>query len=310
MKYLPLIPAICLLASCEKTETKVALDISDSDKPSIYTTFYPTQYFAQRIADDYADVICPVPPGADPIFWKPTSKIISDYQQADLILLNGASFAKWVETVNLPESRIVNTSASFSSKFITYENAVKHQHGDNGTHSHEGLDGHTWIDPVNAIMQADAIKSALIKKWPEEKERFVTNFASLKNDLESLDGELKAASNSSPVLSSHPAYNYSARRYGWNIYSLDFDLEEMPADEVFAALKTTLESHPAKTILWEGAPNELIKERFKSELGLDSVVFSPCELAPESGDYLSAMKRNIKALQSAMKHPLTSEIDQ
>ena len=58
--------------------------------PLVYTTFFPTTAFAQRIAGDLAEIVCPLPADADPITWKPAPDQIRAYQDADLIVLNGA----------------------------------------------------------------------------------------------------------------------------------------------------------------------------------------------------------------------------
>ena len=297
-----LLASLALTASsCTGKKEDAPGNGNSSGKPQVLTTFYPTQYFALRMADGVADVVCPVPDDADPIFWKPDAETIARYQRADLIILNGAGFAKWVEQTNLPESRTVDTSASFAERFIQYEDAVQHKHGPEGAHTHEGTDGHTWVDPVNALAQATAIKDALIRSFPDHEEEIGANFDKLKEELASLDAEFKKVSADAktvPLLASHPAYNYIAQRYGWNIRNLDLDPEEMPDDETLEEIGKLLESHAAKTILWEGAPTDEIAARVKEELGLVSVEFSPCELAPEAPeDYLSVMRRNLEVMR-------------
>ncbi|CAN5153787.1 zinc ABC transporter substrate-binding protein [soil metagenome] len=267
--------------------------------PQIYTTFYPTQYFAERIAGDTAEVICPVPPDEDAIFWQPDAEAIAAYQNADLIVLNGAGFAQWVGTVSLPESKVVDTAAPFSDRFIYYEEAVTHSHGAAGEHSHAGLDGHTWVDPINAKIQAAEIEKALAQRFPKNADLYAQNLAALEADLDALDATLKeyqTGRGDVPLLASHPAYNYIAERYGWNLTSLDLDPEEMPDDEQFAEIKSLLDEFPARHIIWEGAPTEAIANRFESELGLSSIVFSPAELY-DGTDYLTVMQENVARLR-------------
>ena len=64
------------------------------DKLVVYTVNYPLQYFAQRVAGEQAEVILPMPADIDPVFWQPAAKDIVGFQQADIILLNGAGYAK------------------------------------------------------------------------------------------------------------------------------------------------------------------------------------------------------------------------
>ena len=270
-------------------------------KPVVCTTFYPTQYFAERIGGDLIDVVCPVPEDEDAIFWMPDATAIQAYQKADLIILNGAGFAKWVQKVSLPETRVLNTAKPFEEKFINFEDGTVHSHGKAGEHAHEGLDGHTWVDPVNARLQATEISKALIKGFPEHKAAFEKGFTALAKDLDALDEKLKAyqaAYKNQPLLASHPAYNYIAKRYDWNIKNLDLDPEAMPSDEEFQGIKEMLKSHPAKHLIWESYPTKAIADRMQKELGLISIEFSPCELLSEDAqssgtDYMSVMRRNL-----------------
>ena len=115
--------------------------------PLVYTTFYPTTYFAARIGGARVRVVCPLPDGEDPIFWLPDAETIRAYQQADLIVVNDAGFEKWVDKVSLPDAKVVRTARPFRAEWLTYEKAVEHSHGKGGEHAHQGTDGHTWLDP-------------------------------------------------------------------------------------------------------------------------------------------------------------------
>ena len=291
--------AMMLGAGCGK---KVAPSVTPTGKPSVYTTFYPTQYFAERIGGDLIDVVCPVPADQDVIFWMPDAKAIVAYQKADLVIINGAEFCKWVQRVSLPASRVVNTARPFEADFITFGHAPVHSHGEGGKHAHEGLDGHTWVDPVNAKVQAAEISKALIKRFPEHKAAFEKGFALLAEDLEALDTKLKgyqAIYKNQPLLASHPAYNYIAKRYGWDLVSLDLFPEEMPSDEAMQGIKEVLKTHSAKYLIWETYPKKEIAARLQKELGLISIEFSPCELLSDAEidagtDYMTVMQRNLK----------------
>jgi zinc transport system substrate-binding protein len=300
-----LVAAGVILGGCDKKK-------SEEDKKSrgvIYTTFYPTKYFAERIGGEAVEVVCPVPDDEGAIFWQPDRKMIEEYQKADLIIINGAEFAKWVLKVSLPETKVVNTAKPFEDEFIVFENAIRHSHGLTGEHAHEGIDGHTWLDPVNAKIQAQEIKKAMASKFGQHKEEFERGFAALAKDLDAFDAKLRSYTKTyknEPILASHPAYNYVARRYGWNVKNLDLDPEEVPSDETFNGIKEMLKSFPAKYLLWEAYPLKEIAERFKSELGIDSVEFSPCELLGKEAigaglDYLTVMKQNLENIEVVFK---------
>lgn len=299
--------AATLMVGCDrKADDSSQADARTSEitKPLVCTTFYATTYFAQRIGGDLIEVSCPCPSDADPIFWLPGDKALNTYQKADLIITNGASFEKWLAKVNLPPSRVVDTAKPFEESFIVIESSVTHSHGPEGQHTHEGIDGHTWVDPINAKTQAREIETALVKHFPTHKAAFKAGFLSLAKDLDALDAKLKSVSTKlgdQTLLCSHPAYNYLARRYGWNIKNFHLDPETMPDDQTITEIKLFLEENPASLMLWESEPTKEIATWFETQLGINSVVFSPCEgMDPadiaKGMTYFTVMNGNIDTL--------------
>ena len=64
------------------------------------------------------DVHFLAPADEDPAFWQPTDAQIAEIQQADLIVMNGATYSKWAEKTSLPESKVLDTSAGFKAQLI------------------------------------------------------------------------------------------------------------------------------------------------------------------------------------------------
>jgi zinc transport system substrate-binding protein len=152
---------------------------------SVFVVNYPLTYFAERIGGDHVKIEFPVPTGIDPAYWTPDIKAIGECQKADLILLNGAGYAKWVNQVSLPRSKMVNTSRQFKDQYITTKKAMTHSHGPAGEHAHEALAFTTWLDFELAARQAGAVASAMIRKRPELRDTFQNNFEALAEDLRS-----------------------------------------------------------------------------------------------------------------------------
>ena len=291
---------------CERQAAKPAGTTKKSATPTVYTTFYPMTYFVQRIGGDHVKVVCPCPPDEDAAYWMPPADTIAKYQAADFIVINGATFEKWPQKVSLPESRVIDTAKPLHDDWIVLEGTVSHSHGPGGSHTHAGIDGHTWLDPVNAIVQARTILDALVKRYPEYKDTYEAGFAALKADLDALDARHKKVAEvvkGHYLLASHPAYNYVGRRYGWQQKWYLLDPEEMPSDEDIAKIKAFLETQPAAHILWEAEPKAEIADRFLKELGLTSVVFSPVESLDDDqrtagADFISLMNANLDRLEA------------
>ncbi|MHC5006069.1 MAG: metal ABC transporter substrate-binding protein [Planctomycetota bacterium] len=268
-------------------------------KPTAFTVSYPLQYLAQRVAGETVDVRFPGPRGEDPAFWAPDADTVAAYQEADIILLNGAGYAGWTEMASLPLSRLVDTSQSFRDQYIVIEESVTHAHGPEGEHEHRATAFTTWLDPTLAVEQARAIRNAFSARWPALAPGFERGFEDLRLDLEGLDNDISAivsGKTGRPMIVSHPVYQYLARHYGLNVVSVHWEPDEVPEEAMWRELKEILEDHPARFMIWEGEPMAESVERLRA-LGIQSVVFSPCGSAPESGDYLSTMRANVAGLE-------------
>lgn len=275
---------------------------------AVYTTFYPTTYFAERIGGAHVKVTCPCPADADPAFWMPDDATIAGYQQADLIVINGAAFEKWVGKVSLPERRVVDCTKPLSGELIEIKDAVTHSHGPSGAHTHAGIDGHTWVDPVNARIEAQQILHALVDAQPAASADFQKNFAALAADLDALNArmaEVTQALAGRTLLCSHPAYNYLARRHGWNVVNFHLDPGEAPADEELAKIRVACANQKVAVMLWEAEPlaasAQLLRERFN----VASVVYTPGETLDDAQratgvDYLKIMNDNVDRLLAAL----------
>jgi len=273
------------------------------EKLTIYVVNYPLKYFAERIAGEHATVVFPAPADVDPAYWMPDAEVISDYQRADLILLNGANYAKWVTKVSLPRFRMVNTSEAFKNMYIEAAEILTHSHGAEGKHAHEALAFTTWIDFSLAAEQAKVIAKALNRKKPSLEEIFQRNYQELEKDLLKLDRDMKALVSkdiSKRFTVSHPVYDYLARGYGLNIKSVHWEPDEVVDDRQLMELQNILKDHPAKWMIWEGEPIKESVEKLKA-IGMESVVFDPCGNTPDQGNFISMMQQNVENLKAAFQ---------
>jgi zinc transport system substrate-binding protein len=288
-----------LVAGCgERSADQGASEPEAPGQLIVITVNYPLAYFAERILGDAGRVSFPAPADIDPAYWSPEPAVISEYQQADLIILNGAGYAGWVANATLPSSRLVDTTAAVSDRLIPIESTVTHTHGPTGDHSHGGTAFTTWLDFDIATAQARAVLLALIKARPELEVEFRDAFDALEADLATIDAGMRSAADAlgdRPVLFSHPVYQYLERRYGLNGYSVHWEPDVVPDEAQWRHLQSVLRRHPAKIMIWEGEPLDETRRRL-SELGIESVVFSPGGNRPADGDWLTLMQEGITAM--------------
>jgi len=276
----------------------LALHVNAADKISIYTTNYPLKYFTERIAGKHATVEFPLPTDIDPAFWNPNIETIIKFQNADLIILNGASYEKWMHKVSLPQQKVIDTSSGFKNELINTEESKNHSHGREGEHTHSGTAFTTWLDLSLAVKQVNAIYSALDQRYPQYMKDFKINFERLKNELLSLDQEfsglVKNKDNVS-ILASHPVYQYMQRRYNLNLESVLWEPDTFPSNNEWQVLNNILETFPAKWMIWEKTPALQTADKLKKQ-GIQSIEINPCANAPSEGDFMSVMDKNIRKL--------------
>ena len=298
--------AMLFLPGCDSpdTDNELGEQAPVDTRLSIFAVNYPLAYFAERIGRDVVQVSFPVPADADPASWQPRPEMIIEFQQADLILLNGAGYARWVESASLPNNRVVDTSRGFRDRLIRLED-VTHSHGPAGDHSHGSMASSTWIDPELALEQARAIRDALVTYRPGKQAEIDSHFSVLERDLLALDDQLTAAFsgiNEQGILYSHPVYQYLARRFTPAARSLRWEPDVVPGDGDLRQLRDWLADQAARILIWEREPYAVTVELLEKE-GLRSIAFDLVANRPASGDYLTRMQWNLENLARAALPP-------
>ncbi len=280
----------------------VVTGISYAQNGFIYASNYPLAYFAERISGKPERVIFPEIDG-DPAFWEPVLDDIITMQQADVILLNGATYEKWKTHVSLPRRKIVETADGFKDQFLGLEHAVNHSHGPSGDHSHVGTAFTTWMDFSLAVSQAEAVKNALVTIGIAPENELDKNYETLKQQLQAIDQELKKITeeySEVPLVASHPVYQYFARRYNLNLQAVLWEPDIFPEEDKWNELKELVKRHPAKWMIWEGEPLPESVSKLK-KMGIESIVFDPCGNRPDEGDFMLVMKDNVANLRNVFR---------
>jgi len=295
---------LIILQACQPSgnDGPRSADVAIDKRPAVYTVNYPLAYMAARIGAEHVNVVFPAPLDVDPADWAPDADTISDFQQADLILLNGATYAAWVQRSTLRADKLVDTSAKFSNQYLPVDDAITHSHGPQGEHAHSGKASTVWLDPELATKQAEVIRDGLTALRPDLKNEFETGFAALAVDLHDLDARLSAVFkelSKTPLLFSHPVYQYLIHHYGLQAVSVHWEPDQLPGDSDIATLATIRKNHPATIMIWEDEPLAATRGLLAG-LGISSIVFDPGANRPAEGDFLTKMHENVGNLQDAL----------
>lgn len=267
------------------------------ERSRVVAVNYPLQFMAERLLGEAGEVTFPVPADMDPSFWRPSIADISEIQSSDLILLNGAGFATWVDRVSLPRSKLVNTTSAIENEFIVTEK-ITHSHGDGGEHSHEGVASYVWLDPTMAIAQAEAIAAAIAGRQLAPADEVYARFGTLRSELEALDALAQsslAGLSDTVIVATHPRYQYFARRYGLEISSLEWEAGAKPTEGELEDLRVLVDNAGAQVLIWEAEPPSDALAATQA-LGLINIIFPPLSRLPEGTSFLAEFEAAIAAL--------------
>lgn len=267
--------------------------------PVIYVANYPLAYFVERIGGPVVEVRFPASVSGDPAYWQPKPEDITAMQASELIVLNGASYEQWLANVSLPASKIVETAKRFEDIWIPLEGSTSHSHGLEGEHEHSDTAFTTWLDMKLAVEQARTLSDALVSRLPDHASHFEDNYARLEKELLEMDAAFETAVSQAPdtpVIFSHPVYQYFERRYGVRAKSVHWEPDEVPDENMWGEFNKIRSEHKARLMLWEGEPISETVRRLDAQ-GIQSAVFDPCGNKPETGDFLEVMTENLSTLK-------------
>ncbi|MFN9721475.1 MAG: metal ABC transporter substrate-binding protein [Planctomycetota bacterium] len=203
----------------------------------------------QRLAGDEFNVRKIVPDSTTSPRWRPRRSDLEMMRSAELIVMSGAGYEPWKDRVSLPDSRVVDSSSGYRDQLIRIPDAVTHQHGPEGKHSHAGFIAASWMDPDLAAAQLTAIEKAftvikpdLKPQFAREASRFRTMLESFSRDLDSLKARCDASK--LMVASDSPAVSYLVRRLGLELKYLHWETPETPTDNDRSELQNLVRQLP------------------------------------------------------------------
>lgn len=285
--------AAALITACDAPKPEVPAASTTAPKLDVRALSFPAEWLVRRIAGDAVTLTTVCPPGEDPPTWQPGADLVADLAHADLLVANGANYEAWLTTVSLPNARLLRAADGLD--VITLP-GVTHSHGQQGSHSHAGLDPHTWGDPILFKQEAQLVHDRLVSLDPDHTAAFDAGMATLATDLDALDKELAQAlapAKGRRLAASHPAFNYLARRYGLDLTSFGLDPEGAADADAAAAVSAwvaTAGAHPL--LLWEAPPSDVAVAALPT--AVRHVQVDPLEQPGPDGvyDYLARSRTN------------------
>jgi len=308
-----------LFSGCNNSDSNIN---SEGDKITIYTTLFVLTDFSQRIGGEYVEVVNLIPPGTSSHDYDPTAKEMVALTNSDIFIYNGIGMESWLEKIvtNLETEDVKLIDASEGVAAITGE---EHDHGnDNGDHEENGnnneevghehednIDSHVWLDPLNALKQAENIKNSLVEIDSANAAYYETNFEELEKELIALDEKYRVELENTKrkdFFVSHAAFGYLAEQYGLTQNSISGIIpayEPSPA-ELSELIKKASELD-INYILVDPMDVTKISDVLASEIGAKTTsIYTLGSITKEQSDqgmdYISLMEENLEVLKKAL----------
>lgn len=305
-----LVLAVLLVLALGLSLASVACDRTPGEKIKVAVTIFPLADFVKNVAGDKVDVIILIPPGASPHTYDPKPGQVAEAAEARLLVVNGAGLDFWVEEkiVKASGGDILVLDASLAlavEGLLIADDDHDHDHG-HGGHDHGGVNPHTWLDPVLAQKQVQAIAQALAMIDPDNRDFYIDKAAHYIEDLKELDEEIGGMVegwSSREYVSLHPAWTYFASRYGLVEAAV---IQKSPGQDPTLpetkAIIDLVQSHGIKAIFAEPQTVSQAAYSIAGDTGATVIVLDPIG-GPDIEDrdsYLDLMRYNVSLMQEVM----------
>lgn len=261
-------------------------------KPRIaaIASFYPLYEFTKQIGGDKVDVSMLVPKGVEPHDWEPTIRDIQKIHQADLIIINGNGFEKWVEKIDSSKVSIINTGSSFG--------------GPNSNEASKPIDFHYWLNPLSAKLQIEEITNGLIQADPENEVYYkkTKNAYNLKLDTLHLKIKNELEGCKKEFIAFHDAFSYFAQEYDLKQYTViqsNIPHSE-PTSQKLENILELAKRLEIDIIFSEEGVDSRTSKVIANEIGGQVLVLSPLEIVEDGSSYIEKMEENLLNLKEAL----------
>lgn len=260
-----------------------------SDKVTVAASYYPLYDFAKQVGGTYVTVSNLTPAGAEPHDYEPSARSLADTQEAAVFVYNGGAFEPW--------------AAKFAKDYTGVAVAADYH-----VQLHDN-DPHFWLDPVLSQQIVQNIANGLRQADPEHADYYQRNAEAYSKRLSELDAEFRqglARCQLHDIVSSHDAFGYVGRRYGFAIHGIaGISPEAEPDAARMQQLADLVTQKQIGYIFFESLVSPRLADTIATETGARTLVLNPIEGLSDAeqtkgSDYLSLQRENLANLRTAL----------
>ncbi|WP_052424315.1 metal ABC transporter substrate-binding protein [Nonomuraea candida] len=300
--------ALLTTAACGSGSAETTPAASGSGaKPEVVAAFYPLQWLSEQVGGSDAQVTGLTAPGVEPHDVELSIQQVTELKDAALTV--------YIKGIQPAVDDAVEPGKSFdAATAVTTIPAGEHAHEEEGEHAGEehageehaheevSYDPHLWLDPSRLATVATKLGERLAAADPAHAQGYKDRAARTAATLGALDQEFTkglSACKTKTLVTAHEAFGYLADRYRLKQVGITLDPETEPSPTRLSEVAKLAKAEGVTTIFTETLVSPKVAEVLAGQVGAKTAVLDPLESKP-SGDYLSAMRDNLKTLQTAL----------
>lgn len=270
-----------------------------AEKITVVATFSILADMARVVGGDRVDVRALVGPNSDAHVYQPTPADVRLLANARVLVSNGLGFEGWM-------ARLVK-SAAFKGKAIVASDGVETMALE---HGHKGTDPHAWQSLANARVYVANIRDGLGAADPEGRAHYEGNAANYLAAIADLEADVKRQIAALPpdrrrIISSHDAFGYFSRAYGFEFLSPENTSTESEASaRDVARIIRQIKAQRIPAVFLENVTDRRLLDQIARETGakIGGTIYSDALSAPSgpAGTYLEMFRHNVKMLTAAL----------
>jgi len=180
--------------------------INNSNLPIVVATNSVICDLTKQVAGNTINLICLIPPGMNPLTYKPIPEDSRVIESADLVLYHGYNFEPGL-------MKIIKSTTNTNSKIAVGQSAIK-----NPIKIKQIIEPHIWHNPNNTIKMVKIINNNLVKLSPNNKNIYSKNTKKVIQEMNQIDNWIKKRLDTIPaknrkLITSNAAMIYYVKAY-------------------------------------------------------------------------------------------------
>jgi zinc/manganese transport system substrate-binding protein len=257
---------------------------------------------AQKVGGDAVTVKGLIQPGQDPHEFQLSPSDLQAVSEAQLVLTSGKNLERYFNNLrNATKGDLVPVGDRLPG--------LKMQPEDKEANSDLVEDPHWWNAVPNVQKATQIVRDELVKLDPSDAAEYQANAQSYLNQLQSLNEWVKRKVAELPrdrrkLVTSHDAFQYFAREYGFQIYSIEgLSTEDEPSLRHVSELVDQIRKQHVKAIFLENSLNPKVSVEITRESGakIGGTLYADGLVAGDGATYEGMMKHNTTTIVDSLK---------